>query len=112
MIYFWYIMENMKEIYIKDIIKTCNAELLCGNEEDTLTDIVKDTREIKKSDTYIGFKGEHNDGNLFYNTAIENGAKICILQKSSVENKINLEIEEIKKKYNNVSIILVEETIK
>ena len=107
-----YIMRNMKNIYIKDIIKTCNAELLCGNEEDTLTDIVKDTREIKKSDTYIGFKGEHNDGNLFYNTAIENGAKICILQKSSVENKINLEIEEIKKKYNNVSIILVEDTIK
>ena len=111
MIYFWYIMENMKEIYIKDIIKTCNAKLLCGNEEDILTDIVRDTREIKKGDTYIGFKGEHNDGNLLYITAIENGAKICILQKTSVENKINLELEDIKQKYNNVSIILVEDTV-
>ena len=105
-------MRNMKNIYIKDIIKTCNAILLCGNEEDLLTDIVRDTREIKKGDTYMGFKGEHNDGNLFYNIAIENGAKICILQKSSVENKINVEIEDIKKKYSNVSIILVEDTIK
>lgn len=105
-------MENMKEIYIKDIIKTCNAKLLCGNEEDILTDIVRDTREIKKGDTYIGFKGEHNDGNLLYITAIENGAKICILQKTSVENKINLELEDIKQKYNNVSIILVEDTVK
>ena len=105
-------MNNMKNIYIKDIIKICNAKLLCGSEEDILTDIIRDTREIKKGDTYIGFKGEHNDGNLLYITAIENGAKICILQKSSVENKINLEIEDIKKKYSNVSIILVEDTIK
>lgn len=102
----------MKDIHIKDIVKICKAKLLCGSEEDILTDIVRDTREIKKGDTYIGFKGEHNDGNLLYNTAIENGAKICILKESSVKDKINLEIEEIKEKHSDIAIILVEDTVK
>ena len=71
----------MKPIYIKDIIKIGKAKLLCGNAEDTLSDIIRDTREIKQGDTYIGFKGENNDGNLLYEDALERGAKICILQK-------------------------------
>ena len=111
----------MKQIYIKDIIKICNAELLCGTEAETLTDVTRDTREIKQGDTYIGFKGEHNDGNLLYGDALEKGAKICILQKSSIirenaldkiektKNRIKQEIEE---KYKNASIILVEDTTK
>ena len=100
----------MKQIYIKDIIKICKAELLCGTEAETLTDVTRDTREIKQGDTYIGFKGEHNDGNLLYIDALKKGAKICILQKSSVINEIN--VEEIKEKYKNASIILVEDTTK
>ena len=63
----------MRQIYIKDIIKISNAELLCGNDEETLTDVVRDTREIKQGDTYIGFKGEHNDGNLLYIDALKKG---------------------------------------
>ena len=100
----------MRQIYIKDIIKISNAELLCGNCEETLTDVVRDTREIKQGDTYIGFKGEHSDGNLLYEDALERGAKICILEKSSVKEKINE--KEIEEKYKNASIILVEDTTK
>ena len=99
----------MKPIYIKDIIKICNAELFYGNNAEVLTDVIRDTRELKQGDTYIGFKGEHNDGNLLYKDALEKGAKICILQKSSVDGKIDF--KEIKEKYSKVSIILVEDTL-
>ena len=99
----------MKDIFIKDIVKLCDSKILCGNEEEILGEIKKDTRELEKGDTYIGIKGEHFDGNLLYEDALKNGAKVCILQQSSVESVINL--EEIKEKYNYANIILVDNTV-
>lgn len=99
----------MKDIFVKDIIKICNGKLICGNEEQIITNIIKDTREVSEGDTYIGFKGEHNDGNLMFEDALKNGAEICILQAKSIENKFNL--EELKEKYNDRTIILVEDTV-
>lgn len=100
----------MKEIYIKDVVRVCNAEMICGDENEILENFIQDTREIKPGFVYVGIKGEHNDGNLFYEKALENGAKACILQKSSVKDIINL--EEIQRRYSNKAIILVEDTIK
>ena len=100
----------MKEIFVKDVVNICNGKLLCGNENETLGNFVRDTREIKEGDTYIAFKGEKHDGNLMYDNALKNGAKVCILQESSVENIIKK--EEIKEKYNSASIIIVENTVK
>ena len=98
----------MNKIFVKDVINLCKGKIIFGKEDETVEDIVRDTREVKKGDTYIGFKGEKNDGNLMYEQALKNGAKICILQKSSIENSID--IEKIKKEYNNSTIILVEDT--
>ena len=100
----------MKEIFVKDVVNICNGELLSGNENEILGNFVRDTREIKKGDTYIAFKGEHNDGNIYYEEALKNGAKVCILQKRSIENIIKK--EEVEEKYSEASIILVEDTIK
>ena len=100
----------MNKIFVKDVINLCKGKIIFGKEDETIEDIVRDTREVKKGDTYIGFKGEKNDGNLMYEQALKNGAKICILQKSSIENLID--IEKIKKEYNNSTIILVEDTTK
>ena len=100
----------MKEVFVKDVINVCNGKLLCGNENEPLGDFVRDTREVKEKDTYIAFKGEHFDGNLMYEEALKNGARVCILQKNSVENIIKK--EEIEEKYKIASIILVEDTIK
>lgn len=48
----------MKELKVKEIIQICNAELLSGNEEETLENFKKDTNEIQEGDTYIGIQGE------------------------------------------------------
>ena len=100
----------MNEILAKDVVKYCKGKIICGSENEVLENFTQDTREVEQGYVYIGFKGEHNDGNIFYEKALENGAKVCILQASSVEGKIN--VEEINKKYNNRTIILVENTIK
>lgn len=100
----------MKNILIEDVVQLCNGELLCGDTKDILKEVKRDTREIENGDTYIGFKGEHNDGNLLYEEALKHGAKICILEKDSVDKIID--IENLKQKYPGISIILVENTIK
>ncbi len=93
------------DIKVKDIIKICNAKLIFGNEEEKCKDFSKDTREIKKGDVYIGIKGENFNGNALYEKALENGAKVCILE--------NIEIpEQIKEIYKDRTIIKVENTIK
>ena len=48
----------MKQIKVKDIEKICDAEIICGKEEDILENFKKDTREIEEGDTYVGIKGE------------------------------------------------------
>lgn len=87
--------ENMT---IKEILKVTNGKLICGDENIELEDFEKDSRKITKGVTYVAIKGENFDGNDFYKSAIENGAKACIMSK------------EPKEKIGN--IILVEDTIK
>ena len=100
----------MKNILVSDVIKICNGKLVLGDEKEELRFFTNSTNKLENGDTYVGFVGEHNDGNLFYEAAIEKGAKACILQRTSVETKID--VEKIKQKYPNAIIILVEDTIK
>lgn len=95
----------MREIKVKDIIKICNAKLLCGNENEVLGDFKKDTREIEKGDTYVGLQGEKVNGSIFFETAFENGAKVCILEEIEIK-------EEIIEKYKDRTILMVSNTIK
>ena len=89
---------------IKDILKCTNGKLIIGDTEKECTNYSKDTRTIKKGDTYIGIKGEKFDGSSFWKDALNNGAETVII------NNIKLnEIEEYKKQ--NKNIIQVEDTI-
>ena len=53
---------------IKDILKCTNGKLIIGDTEKECTNYSKDTRTIKKGDTYIGIKGEKFDGSSFGKT--------------------------------------------
>ena len=39
-----------------------------------------DTREIEKNDTFLGIKGERIDGSILWKEALDNGAKIVIVE--------------------------------
>lgn len=92
-----------KELIVTDIIDKFGATIVYGDENITLDNFSKDTRNINKDDIYIGIKGEKFDGNLFYKDAFEKGAKACIIEKSSNDN-----FEEIKGK----TLITVDNSIK
>lgn len=93
------------EIKIKDILKICNGRLITGDEEIVCENFSKDTRTIQPNDVYVGIKGERFDGNTLFEQAFEKGAKVCLLQDVIVSN-------EIKEKYHDRGIIIVEDTIK
>lgn len=94
----------MKNITVEDILNICNGKLICGNKKDICESFCKDTRILQNGDVYVGIKGEKFDGNTLYKQAIENGAKVCILQ--------GIEVDEEYIKDKEVSIILVDDTIK
>lgn len=95
----------MRKITIKDIIDSTDGELVKGDLMDECQDFCKDTRILKKGDTYIGIKGENFDGNLFWEQALEKGAKTVIIQNIDFEN-VKLD------KFNNINIIKVCDTLK
>ena len=88
---------------IKDIIKCTNGILVTGNEEQECENFSRDTRVIKKGDTFVAIKGESFDGNIFWQEAFDNGADTVIM------DKIEIKKEDIEK-YKNKNIIQVEDT--
>lgn len=92
----------MHRIYVKDIVRECNGELIIGDSKKECIDFCKDTRLIKENDVYVGIKGENFDGNKFYDKAFDNGASVCILD--------NIEDIDINK-YKDKTIIKVEDSV-
>ena len=88
---------------IKDIIKCTNGILITGNEEQECENFSRDTRAIKKGDTFVAIKGESFDGNVFWKEAFDNGADTVIINKTEISKE---DIE----KYKNKNIIQVEDT--
>ena len=88
-------------IYVNDILRICNGELICGDKNLKCTIFSKDTRVLNQGDVYVGIKGEVFDGNTFYKDAFMKGASACILDNKEV----------IDDKFDNGTIILVDNTI-
>lgn len=95
----------MKQITVQDIINISNAKLICGNKEIVCENFSNDTRQIQQGDVYIGIKGEKVDGNKFYETAFQNGAKVCILEDEKV-------VKQLENKYKDNAILIVENATK
>ena len=89
---------------IKDILKCTKGKLIIGDIEQECKNYSKDTRTLKKGDTYIGIKGEKFDGSLFWKDALNNGAETVIINKVELKD-----IEKYQKQ--NKNIIQVEDTI-
>lgn len=89
---------------IKNILEATNGNLIKGEENAEIKEFCKDTRIIKKGDTYIGIKGENFDGNTLWQKAFEAGADTVIVQG------IDFSKEKLEQ-YQNKNIIEVKDTI-
>ena len=94
----------MKDLKVRDIINVTGGKLIIGDEDLICKSYSKDTRQIKKDDTYIGIKGETFDGSAFWRQAFEKGASCVIVENI---NLTNTEKEEFKGK----TMILVDDTL-
>ena len=89
---------------IKDILEATKGKLIKGEENAEIKEFCKDTRIIKKGDTYIGIKGENFDGNTLWQKALEAGADTVIVEG------IDFSKEKLEQ-YQNKNIIEVKDTI-
>lgn len=94
----------MKDLSIKNIVEITKGKLIVGNNNYICKSYSKDTRTIKQGDIYIGIKGENFDGNVFWKTALDNGAMGVIVQDIDFT-------EQDKKTYQDKIIIKVENTL-
>ena len=95
----------MKFLKVENIIKVTKGVLIQGDKNFECENFSRDTRNIKKDDTFIGIKGENFDGNTLWKEALDNGAKVVIVQDINFEHE-NLE------KYKDKIIIKVQDTRK
>lgn len=98
---------NHKELTVQDIVKITNGRLIIGSKEEICENFSIDTRKIEEDDTFIGIKGEKADGSMLWKEALDNGAKIAIVENI---NFTYAEMEAYKEK--NKAIIKVEDTLK
>lgn len=94
----------MKPLTVRDILEICDGKLICGNEYTICENFLKDTRNLKTGDVYVGIKGDKFNGSLFYEDALKNGAKVCLLEEINIK-------EEVSKQYQDAAIIIVKDTI-
>ena len=94
----------MKDILVKDILEQCNGKLLCGNKNELCENFSKDTRTIQEGDIYLGIKGEKFNGSIFFEEALQKGAKGCILQDIEIDEQTLI-------KYKDKFIIIVKNVV-
>ena len=90
----------MNEITIGDMVNVTNAKIVQGNSNLEIKNLNIDTRTITKGQIFVAI----GKGNEYIANAIEKGATALIVEKTPDD--------ELLKKYPNISIVKVEDSIK
>ncbi|TDO83438.1 UDP-N-acetylmuramoyl-tripeptide--D-alanyl-D-alanine ligase [Halanaerobium saccharolyticum] len=91
----------MERLSLNKIIKFSGAELLQGTGEQIIEEIVIDSREVKKNYLFIAIIGENQDGHIYLEDAVNNGAGAVIVDR---------EIESDFLKNSEVAVLKVADT--
>ena len=65
---------------LQDILYKVSIRTIKGNTNIDITDLVIDSRKVKKGDCFIALKGTKTDGETFIKSAIENGAVAVVCE--------------------------------
>ncbi|MDF2612578.1 MAG: UDP-N-acetylmuramoyl-L-alanyl-D-glutamate--2,6-diaminopimelate ligase [Clostridia bacterium] len=66
---------------LKDLVIGLQYECICGDLEQKVDNIIYDSRIKTKSGLFIAIEGFKTDGHQFVDAAIQNGAKVLVIQK-------------------------------
>lgn len=67
---------------LKSVLKEIDYEVIQGNIDVEINKINYDSRKVNSLDIFVCIKGYATDGHKYINKAIENGAKVVIIQDS------------------------------
>ncbi len=67
---------------LKSVLKEIDYEVIQGNIDVEINKINYDSRKVKSLDIFVCIKGYATDGHKYINKAIENGAKVVVIQDS------------------------------
>ena len=73
----------MKSLKISELLVATKGRLVIGSEDETIKDIVIDSRKANKENVFVAVIGENLDGHQFMQSAYENGCKTFIKNASS-----------------------------
>ncbi len=85
---------------LKNLLTNIDYELVCGNVTAIINKINYDSRKVEDNDIFVCIKGFATDGHKYINKAIENGAKVIIIQ------------DDVKIQDENITVIKVSDTRK
>lgn len=71
----------MKNLKLSQIAKYCSAELLQGDQNRIIEEIVIDSRKVKANHLFIAVIGENDDGHHYLKEAIKMGAAAVIVER-------------------------------
>lgn len=98
------------KITVRDVIENTSCKLLIGNLDEEVKECFIDSKKVKKDGCFIGIKGCHTDGSLYYKEAFKNKASVCILNKildldlNGFDDKTVLIAEDTKKVLKELAI--------
>ena len=73
------------KIKISEVLDKIDGKLMKGTSEDYFSRLVQNSLEIQEGDTFVAAKGERADGHNYIKSAIENGAKTCIITDDTID---------------------------
>jgi UDP-N-acetylmuramoyl-L-alanyl-D-glutamate--2,6-diaminopimelate ligase len=73
-------MERKIFMVLSEILKGANYEKLRGEETIDVLEIRYDSRQVKQGDAFVAIKGFKDDGHIYIESAIKNGAKVIVAQ--------------------------------
>lgn len=88
---------------LKEILDCVSGNLISKGTQDKFKNISIDTRSMENQEIFLAIKGKNFDGNKYVLEAVNNGAKLCIIDdKCYCENDL---------KQFDISVIIVENTL-
>lgn len=94
----------MKTITAALAAKYAQAVLYCGPADNEADYIERDSRLTKERSIYVALQGEKNDGNIFAQSAYENGCRIFLLSSEKIAKSL-------KEAHDDASVILADDTL-
>lgn len=95
----------MKELRIIELKESIKGKLLKGREDDIISDVAIDSREVNADSVFFAIKGEVNDGHRYIEQVLEKGCRTVVASDETYIQKILSDSE-----WKEINILKVDDT--